>query len=154
MDLESGFMNWQSELVMALNVLYAALLGAIIGWERESEGRDAGVRTYAAVALGSSVFAGISSHLSIDANPNVIAAGVVTGVGFIGAGVIMQDRGNIVGLTTAATLWASAAIGLSIGYQLYLLGTAVALLVFGLLALQRLPWWDRVTKPAKRKSPR
>jgi putative Mg2+ transporter-C (MgtC) family protein len=144
-------MDWKGEVVMALNVLYAAILGGVIGWERETEGRDAGVRTFAAVSLGSCVFAEISAHLTGDVSPHVIAAGVVSGVGFIGAGVIMQDRGNIIGLTTAATLWATSAIGLAIGYELYVLGSAVAVLVFALLSLQRLPWWDRVTNATRRK---
>jgi putative Mg2+ transporter-C (MgtC) family protein len=133
--------------MMALRVLLAAMLGAILGWERESTGRDAGVRTYAAVALGACLCAIISAFLSSDSSPHLVAAGVVTGVGFIGAGVIMQDRGNVVGLTTAASLWATGAIGLAVGYGLHVLGVLVSLIVLILLALQRLPRWAELTKP-------
>lgn len=145
---EPLLMDWKAELIMAFDVLLASVLGGIIGWERETEGRDAGVRTYAAVALGSCVFALVAAHLMGDANPHVIAAGVVTGVGFIGAGVIMQERGSIIGLTTAATLWASASIGLAIGYELYLLAVSVTVIVYVLLALQRWPAWERITTKA------
>jgi putative Mg2+ transporter-C (MgtC) family protein len=135
-------MDLQEQGMMALRVVGAALLGALIGWERETHGRDAGVRTHAAVAVGSCVFAIISVFVGLDR----IAAGVVAGVGFIGAGVIMQDRGNVVGLTTAATLWATSAVGLSMGYGLFLLAALVSVLIVGLLALQRIPAWDRITR--------
>jgi putative Mg2+ transporter-C (MgtC) family protein len=136
-------MDLQEQGLMALRVLGAALLGALIGWERETHGRDAGVRTHAAVSVGASVFALISVFIGADR----IAAGVVAGVGFIGAGVIMQDRGSIVGLTTAATLWATSSVGLLVGYGLYVLAALVSVIIIGLLALQRLPLWNRVTRP-------
>lgn len=77
-------------------------------------------------------------------NPHVIAAGVVTGIGFLGAGVIVRDRGNIAGLTTAATLWSTASVGLAVGYGMYLLGLLVSLIVFGLLAVHHVPGWGRL----------
>ena len=118
------------------------LLGGFVGWEREWHGREAGIRTYGAVSLGACVFALISTHVTTGNNPHVIAAGVVTGIGFLGAGVILRDHGTILGLTSAATLWATASVGLAAGYGMYTLATLVALIVFGLLALHHIPgWW-------------
>ena len=136
---------------MALRVLMAVALGGFVGWERERHGREAGVRTYGAVALGACVFALIATHISGGNNPHVVAAGVVTGVGFLGAGVIMKDKGSIVGLTTAATLWATASVGLAVGYGMYTLGVLVSFIVFGLLAVHHAPGWLRV-KGSRRKA--
>ena len=111
---------------MALRVVLAVVLGGLIGLEREWHRREAGVRTYGAVSLGACVFALLSTHVSGGNNPHVIAAGVVTGIGFLGAGVIMHDRGNVLGLTTAATLWATASVGLATGYGMYTLALLVA----------------------------
>ena len=137
-------MDWNVEAMMALRVLIAVMLGGFVGWERQWHGREAGIRTFAAVALGSCVFALISTHVTTGNNPHVIAAGVVTGIGFLGAGVIIRDGGNIAGLTTAATLWSTASVGLAIGYGMYLLGMLVSIIVFGLLAVHHLPGWDRL----------
>lgn len=137
-------MDWSAETLMALRVLVAVALGAFVGWEREQHGREAGVRTYGAVSLGACVFALIATHITGGSNPHVIASGVVTGVGFLGAGVIMKDQGSVVGLTTAATLWATASVGLAIGYGMYTLGLLVSLIVFGLLSLHHAPGWSRL----------
>lgn len=134
-------MDWEQEALMALRVVVAVLLGGFVGWEREWHGREAGIRTFGAVSLGACVFALLSTHVTTGNNPHVIAAGVVTGIGFLGAGVILHDRGNVVGLTTAATLWATASIGLATGYGMYTLAVLVALLVFGLLVLHHVPGW-------------
>lgn len=136
-------MDWRWELLMAIRVLVAAILGGFIGWERERSGREAGIRTYGAVALGSCGFALISAHVVGGNNPHVIAAGVVTGIGFLGAGVILKKDGSIVGLTTAATLWATASVGLAIGYGMYTLGVLSSLIVAGLLMMHHLPGWKR-----------
>ena len=134
-------MDWNLELLMAFRALLAVTLGGFIGWERERHGREAGIRTYGAVALGACVFALISSHVTTGSNPHVIAAGVVTGVGFLRAGVILREGGNIVGLTTAATLWSTASVGLAIAYGMYILGVLASVIVFGLLAVHHLPHW-------------
>lgn len=141
-------MDWEVEFRMAARVVAAAALGGFVGWERHWHGREAGIRTYAAVALGACVFALVSTHVTGGNNPHVIAAGVVTGIGFLGAGVIVRDRGTIAGLTTAATLWATASVGLAVGYGMYLLGALVAAIVFGLLAAHHLPGGGRLTSPA------
>ena len=141
-------MDWNEEALMAMRVLLAVVLGGLIGCEREWHGKEAGIRTYGAVALGSCVFALISSHVVGGNNPHVIAAGVVTGIGFLGAGVIMREGGTVVGLTTAATLWATASVGLATGYGMYTIATLVAILVFLLLAVHHLPGWERLKQRA------
>lgn len=145
-------MDWNQEALMALRVVIAVLLGGFVGWEREWHAREAGIRTYSAVSLGACVFALISTHITTGNNPHVIAAGVVTGIGFLGAGVILRDQGNVVGLTTAATLWATASVGLATGYGMYTLAVLVSLIVFGLLTLHHLPGWGWL-KRSKFRSP-
>lgn len=137
-------MDWNVEALMALRVVVAVALGGFVGWERQWHGSEAGIRTYAAVSLGACVFALVSTHVTGGNNPHVIAAGVVTGIGFLGAGVIVREQGNIAGLTTAATLWSTASVGLAVGYGMYLLGLLVSLIVFGLLAAHHLPGWNRL----------
>ena len=139
-------MDWKLETLMAVRTIIAALLGAVIGWEREQHRHEAGIRTYAAVSLGACVFGLVSSHIEGAADPTRIAAQVVTGVGFLGAGVILRDRGQITGLTTAATIWSTAAIGLAIAYGMYILGTLAGLIIFALLALHHVPGWNKVKK--------
>jgi putative Mg2+ transporter-C (MgtC) family protein len=137
-------MDWDIELMLALRVIYAALLGGMIGWERENNDQDAGLRTYMAVSVGSCAFSIVSQYALGD--PTRIAAQVVTGIGFIGAGVILQVRGRVQGLTTAATLWATAAVGMASAYGMYLLAGLCALLILGMLSLNNLPGWKRITK--------
>lgn len=141
-------MDWNLELLLAVRIIFAALLGGLIGWERENNDRDAGLRTYMAVAVGSCAFSIISQQISGD--PTRIAAQVVTGIGFIGAGVILQVRGRVKGLTTAATLWATAAVGMASEFGMYLLAGLTALLILGTLSLHHLPGWNRLSK--KRRS--
>jgi len=137
-------MDWKTELLMAAQAILAALLGGLIGWEREQHGREAGIRTYAAVCLGACVFALVSAHVSGVGDKTRIAAQVVSGVGFLGAGVILRDQGRVTGLTTAGTLWATAAVGLAIAFSMYALGILTALIIFGLLALHHCPGWMRL----------
>lgn len=143
-------MDWKSEALMALRAVLALLLGGLVGWEREWHGREAGIRTYGAVSLGACVFALLSNHITTGNNPHVIAAGVVTGIGFLGAGVIMRGQGGVIGLTTAATLWATASIGMAAGYGMYTLSVLVAVLVFGLLVLHHISAWGRLKKSQAR----
>ncbi len=139
-------MDWQTEILMAARTILAAVLGGLIGFERERHGREVGIRTYAAVALGACVFGLVSAHVIGAADPTRIAAQVVTGVGFLGAGVILHERGRIAGLTTAATIWATASVGLAVAYGMYLLGVLTAAIVFALLAVHDLPFWRRIPK--------
>ena len=122
-------------------LLLALLLGALIGTERHLAGKEAGMRTFALVSLGSAIFSIVSVHAldvintgfhgPIDFNPTQIAGQIVTGVGFIGAGVIIFDHSHLKGITTAAGLWVSAAVGMAVGFGMY--GMAVFASVLALL---------------------
>jgi len=126
----------QAEL--ALRLLAGLALGAIIGFERELHRQPAGFRTHSLVSLGAALFAIISAYGYGGANidPTRITAQIVSGIGFIGAGTILQSRGRVRGLTTAASLWSVAAIGTAAGTGLYILavlGTVLILVVLSLL---------------------
>ncbi len=107
----------------------AAFLGTVIGAEREVHKKPAGVRTHILVCLGAALFTVISQL----ANVPFIAAGVVTGIGFLGGGIIYHQRNKIIGLTTAAEIWALAAIGLTVGYGYYFAAFATAILILVVL---------------------
>ena len=141
-------MDWNHEFLLAGRIIFAAVLGGIIGWERENRDRDAGIRTYMAVAVGSCAFSTISQFVAGD--PSRIAAQVVTGMGFIGAGVILQVRGHVQGLTTAATLWATAAVGMAAAFGMYMLAGLGAAIIYGTLSLQHIPGWTRWFKKKDR----
>ncbi len=122
------------ELDMVLRLLLATALGAIIGYQRERAGKPAGLRTLVLVCVGAALFTIASIYgFGTAADPSRVAAGIVVGVGFLGAGAIMRQRGGAVdGLTTAATIWIAAGIGLAAGAGLYLISavtTAVILIV-------------------------
>jgi putative Mg2+ transporter-C (MgtC) family protein len=115
-------------------ILLAAALGTIVGYEREHQRKPAGMRTHGMVALGAALFTVISIEgFSPGGDPSRIASEVVTGVGFLGAGAILRQRGNVLGLTTAATLWVTAAIGMGVGAGMVLLSIETAALVFLIL---------------------
>jgi putative Mg2+ transporter-C (MgtC) family protein len=134
------------QLDLVLRLAVAVLLGAAIGFERELRSQPAGFRTHTVVSLGSATFTVVSAFAFTGpgADPTRIAAQIVTGIGFIGAGTILQSRGHIRGLTTAASLWAVAAIGMAAGAALYVL--AVASTVLLIIVLQVL---DRVEDYAR-----
>jgi len=122
------------ELEMVLRILMAAALGAIIGYQRERAGKSAGLRTVVLVCVGAALFTMASIYgFGVVADPSRVAAGIVIGIGFLGAGAIMRREGShIEGLTTAATIWVMAAIGLATGAGLYivsLVSTGVTLIV-------------------------
>ena len=125
------------ELEMALRLLLAASLGAAIGYQRERAQKPAGLRTHVLIAAGAALFTIASSYgFGIEADPSRIAAGVVAGIGFIGAGAIIRREGGIVeGLTTAATIWAVAAIGLAAGAGLYIVSAVTTAVVAIVLLL-------------------
>lgn len=103
---------------MILQIIYSIILGFLIGLERESSGKEVGIRTTALISLGSTLFCLISSVL-ITGDPTRIIGQVITGVGFIGAGLIFRSDNHIHGLTTATTIWCTAAIGALVGIGLY-----------------------------------
>jgi len=134
MGFEDSFLNFDFETIFRL--VLAVALGALIGFERELKHRPAGLRTHMLVSLGATVFTVTS--LSFDVEPSRIAAGIVTGIGFLGAGNIIAQRGHIRGVTSAATLWVVAGIGLCVGVGQYAIAVASALLVFAILQLGRI----------------
>lgn len=119
-----------SEMELVGRLVLATALGFIIGLEREFRGQAAGERTHALVCLGSAAFALLSGWAFPGADTARVAAGVVTGIGFLGAGMILKREGErIEGLTTAAGIWAVGSIGVAIGVGMYVLGIVTAVLV-------------------------
>lgn len=119
---------------MLLRLALAMLLGSVIGFERERSGKPAGVRTHGMVSLGAALFAVVSLYgFGGAGDPARVAAQVVAGIGFLGAGAILHERGSVQGLTTAASLWVTAAIGLAVGTGMALMSLATTVLVFVLL---------------------
>lgn len=130
------------DIIMSGRLLLASLLGALIGLEREIHGRTAGFRTHLLVSLGSALFVVVSIDfylaygnfsglVAVGADPGRIAAQVVVGIGFLGAGAIIRERASVRGLTTAACLWIAAAIGVACGSGLFILAilvTSIALI--------------------------
>src|SRR5438093_13750458 len=130
-------MELKLQVVLAGRALLALLIGGFMGWDRKHIRPAAGIRTYAAVCLGSCVFDSLSLNVPEVSERARIAAQIVSGIGFLGAGVILRERGRIAGLTTAATIWAAAAVGLAIAFGMYLLAIVAALLLFTLLEMHR-----------------
>ncbi len=128
------------ELDVALKLFLAALSGGLIGLEREKHGRPAGLRTNLLVAVGSCVmvivseafytkYGGFDAQSALRIDPSRVAAQIVTGVGFLGAGVILKEGSSVRGLTTAASLWTVAGLGMAFGMGFYSLGAIATFLV-------------------------
>ena len=122
----------QGELIGKL--LLSAFCGALIGGQRDRLQYVAGLRTMALVAIGASLFTGVNDALGVDR----VASNIVTGIGFLGAGIIFRDGATVRGITTAATIWSVAAIGVAIGAELYLLALVATPLVFVILEMRPL----------------
>ncbi len=122
-------MEWLTEDV--IKIALAMLVGGLIGAEREYRDKAAGFRTIILICVGATLFTIFSLQIGANSNPTRIAANIVTGIGFLGAGTILQQRGRIAGLTTAAMIWLAAALGMGIGAGAYhLVGAAsVAVLI-------------------------
>jgi len=128
-----------SNLDMVARLLLATLLTGLIGFEREATGKAAGLRTHAMVGFGAAMFTMVSITGFEAGDPARVAAQIVTGIGFLGAGAIWRSEDRVRGLTTAAGLWAVAAIGMGIGAGLLLLGTVGTMVTLGvLLGLRRI----------------
>jgi len=145
MDFNILLKSWH----IFIRILIAGMLGGILGIERDIHGRQAGLRTHLLVSAGSALFFILSTHIaSFDVtvpagftkvtDPGRIAAQIVTGIGFLGAGVILKEGFTVVGLTTSACLWISAAIGMASGAGLYGIAAGTTLLaLFSLTLLRR-----------------
>ncbi len=125
------------ELEMILRLLLAVALGAIIGYQRERAGKSAGLRTHILICTGAALFTVASLYgFGAAADPARIAAGIVAGIGFLGAGaIIRREEGVVAGLTTAATIWAVAAIGLAAGAGLYIVSVVTTTVILIVLCL-------------------
>ena len=125
------------ELEMVLRLIMATAMGAIIGYQRERAAKPAGLRTHILISVGAALFTIASLYgFGIGADPARVAAGIVAGVGFLGAGaIIRRDEGLVAGLTTAATIWVVAAIGLAAGAGLYLVSAVTTVLILVVLYL-------------------
>ena len=144
-----------SELEIILRLVLAVILGAMIGYNRSRHNKPAGLRTMALISLGSAAFtligiesviqlsmlqtgeegltSGVSKMINLDSSR--IIAGIVGGVGFLGAGAIIQSRGRVQGMTSAASIWVTSTIGVSTGLGLYVLATTITFIAFIVLVL-------------------
>ena len=125
-----------TEVTMMLRLLLSAVLGGVIGFERERAKKPAGLRTHILICLGACLFTVVSIY-GFGGDIARVAAGVVTGIGFIGAGAIIRGgrEGIIAGLTTAATIWSVGGIGLAAGAGLYLVAVVATLLILLVLII-------------------
>lgn len=131
----------------ALRLILAMIFGGAVGWERKRKGQAAGVRTFALISMGACMAMLISIYVPQEflglknGDPGRIAAQVVTGVGFLGGGAMIQQRGSIRGLTTAAGIWMVATIGMAIGVGMYLESALATVLI--LLVLTCFEYWEK-----------
>ncbi|MHA1599240.1 MAG: MgtC/SapB family protein, partial [Alphaproteobacteria bacterium] len=133
------------EINEILGLLFAVILGGAIGLEREINGKPAGLRTNIIICIGATAFTLVARRLGVELHapdaPGRIAAGIVAGVGFLGAGALIQEGSGVHGLTTAAGIWLVASIGVACGMGYYLLATLTTFLalvaLFGLLPITR-----------------
>jgi len=125
-----------SQLEIAFQLILATILGGILGFERKRKGKEAGLQTYSLVTLGACVFTLINNALFVFFNdkpgsffdPSRIILAVATGIGFIGAGMVIYKKPHLEGVTTAAGLWTTAAIGVAVGIRLYFLAVVATIL--------------------------
>jgi putative Mg2+ transporter-C (MgtC) family protein len=148
-----------TQLDLTLRLVAALVLGAVIGWERELQRMPAGFRTHALVSLGAAIFTVVSAYglTGPQSDPTRIAAQIVSGVGFLGGGAILHHGGTVRGLTTAASLWAVAAVGMAAGAGLMIMAAVSSVLV--IVGLEVFDRFERVLKrrldiPQKVRSPR
>jgi putative Mg2+ transporter-C (MgtC) family protein len=143
----------ETNVIVFMNLLGAMLLGLLVGYERSYHGRAAGMRTYGLVCMASAAlvvivgypnfwYGGHVTAATATADPTRVIQGIVTGVGFLGAGVIMKDGFSISGLTTAASIWAASAIGVLIGVGFYAAGIMLAVMsAVSMMWVSRLETW-------------
>ncbi len=139
-----------SQLHDILAMLLSTVLGTVVGWERQMGRKPAGLRTHTLVCLGSTMFVLLAPHAMrtfsmTQFDPTRIIHGVVTGVGFLGAGSIMRQEGYVHGLTTAASIWMVAAVGVAVGVHAYVL--AIVGTVLALVVLEWFRWVERWLSP-------
>ena len=119
-----------------VRLLIALGLGAVVGLERQLKKRPAGLRTHMLVCLGAAIFTTVG--LALEPNTSRIAEAIVTGIGFLGAGAIIAQGGRVRGITSAATLWAVAGLGLVVGVGAYVIAVVITAMIFGTLMIDRI----------------
>ena len=149
MNLFNDFLNTISDTEVTttsaiFKLMLSLLLGGIVGFERKRKGQVAGARTFALISMGATLAMSISIYIPQvylglkNGDPGRVAAQVITGVGFLGAGAIIQTKGSIRGLTTAAGIWMVAALGLAVGVGLYVIAViSTILILFTLVSLEQ-----------------
>ena len=120
-----------------VRLLVSSILGALVGYEREHSHKDAGLRTHMLVSVGSALITLVSIYAFPEGDPTRVASSIITGIGFLGAGAIIVGKGNVKGLTTAASLWMVAGLGLAVGSGFYIGALVASLLVMLILELNR-----------------
>lgn len=136
----------QFDYVLVTRLLISVILGVLIGLERTNRYKEAGIRTHAIVALGSCLLMILSKYGfqdTLDADHSRIAAQVVTGIGFLGAGMILVRKNTVSGLTTAAGIWTTSAVGMTIGAGMYFIGISTALLIIIVQIVFHTKWFSR-----------
>ncbi len=133
------FDNWKLELILLANVGLSAVLGFIIGFERKIRSKDAGIRTHAILCVGSALLTCLSKYGFGNGDPGRIAAQIVTGVGFLGAGLIVFRKYSVHGLTTAAGIWATSGVGVACGAGMYIVAVGAALIMILVQVVLHLP---------------
>lgn len=138
--MDEFFTIYWEEILLVVRVVYAGLLGIVFGIERMIREKDAGIRTHFIVAVGAALMMIVSKYGFTDAigraaDPSRMASQIVSGVGFLGAGMIIYQRESLHGLTSAAGIWLTAGVGMAVGAGMYVIPTAVCLIVVFLLTV-------------------
>ncbi len=132
-------LSLEDQLTIALQLILAGILSGLIGMDRERRGHDAGLRTHMLVGMGSCLFTGLSMFAFPGGDPGRVASQILPGLGFLGAGAILKQGANIQGLTTAASMWVTAAVGMGVGTGLWFTAICATLIVwFTLVIVQRM----------------
>lgn len=131
--------NVEMYLGLGIQILTGLFLGGLVGYDREQKMKNAGIKTNILICIGATLYTAISmvvqAKYGTSIDPTRISSQIVSGIGFLGAGAIMHDKGNIVGLTTAATIWVVAAIGVTIGFGYPVIATIFTLTILSVLRL-------------------
>lgn len=134
-DLDVLRFTWSEEVTMLARIAIAAVGGMVIGFERRQAGKSAGMRTLMMVSMGAALFTLISIFGFEGHDQSRVAAGIVSGIGFLGAGAILREGHTVRGLTTASSVWVAAAVGAAAGTGLYLVAVGTSLLAVLVMAL-------------------
>jgi putative Mg2+ transporter-C (MgtC) family protein len=147
-------MDIQFELILSGKLVFAAIFGAIIGYEREAAHKDAGMRTFSIICLASCLFVAVASHLTDDKSAIArMLAAIPAGLGFISAGLAFKDKSqSMQGLTTSTALWSASAIGAALALNMFLLSFLATVLTLLVLSLNKFRWYQKLFKTKEKSS--